>query len=597
MAAPAAPPGSSRTRRTKNSDGPSSSDSIGDETTPLLPNSAGTSAQAIGGIGLPKKSRWCLPRFTNPLDVGVIHPRYKKVPYLAALIIFFNEFDFFLKHVPMRRIVEDLHCIEYYEAHDRNIILKYGHKIPERLCKGTTIQVQTSRTLGIIGVVLMACAFTGALPLGRLADRWGRKWPLFMNKLTWVFFTANHLFVYLMYPRVPIQLLYISGIFAIQGGNFDTGIAILYTSISDVIPRAEDRTSVFFVISAMLPLAQITPPLGGVLLDLDGQGGTPWIPFLIALVSISISAILCATVYPETIQREKKPSSGTRSNGDSQTDNGAKPHTIDDSETSSLLGQGHENNHSNLKQRERPIGTKPGLTVRTEDFFLRTWRAISETLDGLGLPSMILLTFAMFLVVVSRVTVDWQALQQYATIKLEWPLAKTTMTLTIQAIINLLTLSLLLPYLTRLGATHLSASTTSLLLILLCTPLLITGMLLIGISTSPPLFITGIAIYTLGLAFPIALQAYIGTRIAAPNMARVMTVLSLAQTGAKVVSSLVFPTLLEWGLESRMDVMVGLPFFVAAACFAAAGFAVGGHVLLLRAGRGKGSASRGRERV
>ena len=93
------------------------------------------------------------------------------------------------------RMLESLRCIEYYQIHDPTVLDQYGRGIPERLCKSPVIQQQVAKSAGLIIFFLMTGALIGAIPLGRLADIWGRKWILVLNKLTWVFFTSWHLLV------------------------------------------------------------------------------------------------------------------------------------------------------------------------------------------------------------------------------------------------------------------------------------------------------------------------------------------------------------------------------------------------------------------
>ena len=46
-----------------------------------------------------------------------------------------------------------------------------------------------------------------------------------------------------------------------------------------------------------------------------------------------------------------------------------------------------------------------------------------------------------------------------------------------------------------------------------------------------------------------------------------MATLSLTSIFGKLIASIVFPKVLAWGLDTHVDVLVGLPFFVSAAMF------------------------------
>jgi hypothetical protein len=64
------------------------------ETSPLLPRSNSLANSA----DIESKS-WHRFHISNPFRVEVIHPRFKSVPLLVAVIILANESDFYLKYV------------------------------------------------------------------------------------------------------------------------------------------------------------------------------------------------------------------------------------------------------------------------------------------------------------------------------------------------------------------------------------------------------------------------------------------------------------------------------------------------------------------
>src|ERR1700759_5453068 len=88
----------------------------------------------------------------------------------------------------------------------------------------------------------------------------------------------------LAYPLLPIWTLYFSGVSALIGGNFDLGLAILFASFTDVIPDATERASLFFLSTSMQFVGQaVIPPIGGILMNLNGQGNTVEIPLFASL--------------------------------------------------------------------------------------------------------------------------------------------------------------------------------------------------------------------------------------------------------------------------------------------------------------------------
>jgi MFS family permease len=307
------------------------------------------------------------------------------------------------------RLIESLLCIDYYEAHDRSIIDQYGKNIPERLCKANEIQVEVGRMIGLMLFFLMIGAIIVTVPLGHLADTRGRKWCLFNNALTWAFFGSLQLFICtrfpkitsecersiltaidLTYPLLPIWTLYFSGAFALIGGNFDIGVAILFSSVADVVPSNTQRTALFFIISSMMYVAQaIFAPIGGWLLDLDGEGGTPWVPYVIGISSEIGLAVLIAVAYPETLSKSPTPQ-----------------------HNSNLQSSSHES----LKEHNILLKAKKQLSR----IIYHKWKELEDIVQGIGVGSMLLLGLLMLFVTTGTKACDWYALVQYPIMKLGW---------------------------------------------------------------------------------------------------------------------------------------------------------------------------------
>ena len=110
------------------------------------------------------------------------HRRYRFVPLLGCLTIFINEAEYFVKQIALLRGIESLYCIEYYAEIDPEIAA-LGKHIPEKLCKADVIQKQIASTAAGMLVVRMTCAMIGAIPLGYIADRYGRKIVLVLHKV------------------------------------------------------------------------------------------------------------------------------------------------------------------------------------------------------------------------------------------------------------------------------------------------------------------------------------------------------------------------------------------------------------------------------
>ena len=144
------------------------------ERRPLLDSHDGQVAQKEDTIHKPRWQIW--PMFTT------IAPKYRFVPLLGCLLIFTNEAEYFFKQVATMRAIESMYCIEFYSTRDPDLA-NLGKHIPEKLCKDHLIQKQLAKTAGLIMFFRMLSAVIGAIPLGQLADKGGRKIVIVMHKL------------------------------------------------------------------------------------------------------------------------------------------------------------------------------------------------------------------------------------------------------------------------------------------------------------------------------------------------------------------------------------------------------------------------------
>jgi MFS family permease len=87
------------------------------------------------------------------------------------------------------RAIEAMYCYEYY-LEQGSPLVELGKHIPEKLCKDDTIQKQLAKTAGLIMFVRMLTSMVGAIPLGWVADRFGRKAVLILHKVNVCFTCA-----------------------------------------------------------------------------------------------------------------------------------------------------------------------------------------------------------------------------------------------------------------------------------------------------------------------------------------------------------------------------------------------------------------------
>ena len=478
-----------------------------------------------------------------------ISPKYRFIPFLGCLIIFLNEAEYAFKQVAVLRAIEAMYCIEYYNVHDPSTAA-LGKHIPERLCKDNTIQKQLAKTAGYIMFFRMAAAMIGCLPLGQLADKYGRKPVLVMHKVNVVVSNAVWIFVYLLYPILPIWTLYFSGAAGLIGGNFDLGLAMLFASYTDVMPSASERATLFFLTTSMQYVAQaFIPPIGGRLMNLDGKGGTPEIAIFTGLATSLLVMFVTMFCWPETLGESK---SGKTSRDEQNTSD----------EDATLLST---NTSSKRPSLARVIGIK--LHTISSD--------IALAVSGVGFLNILLLALSITSATIGIKATDWFGLVQYPVIKLSWTYPQASAVVSIQAVVMLANFGLLLPTYTRLGTRHLGSATRASFAIMIASAAVLTGgAMLVGLSATSAAFLVGMVVYTLGEGLTVATQAYIASVVDRTYLARVMATLAVAAAGGKAIASAGFPVVLAKGLDTNVRGLIGLPFFVAAGLFVVAGACV-----------------------
>ena len=497
----------------------------------------------------PEKTGWKLPTFTT------ISPRYKWVPFLGCLIIFINEAEYFIKQVATMRAIESMYCYEFYLARGSPLV-DLGKHIPERLCKDDSIQKQLAKTAGLIMFFRMLSAMIGAIPLGWLADRSGRKLVLILHKVNVTITCTVWLLLYLGFPKVPIWTLYLSGLPGLIGGNFDVGLAMLFASYTDVMPSATERATLFFLTTAMQYLAQtFCPTIGAFLMNLDGKGGTSKVNLTVSLVLATFTAVLVIFAFPETVHESKKD----------------KSEQIEESDEEDIT-------QINRAEERRKSWLGRQLHQLSANF--------QESIAGVGMLNILLLATSMMFAATGIKSVDWYAIVQYPVIKLHWTFSQASYIVTMEGFLMLAHFSVLLPLLTGLAVSYFgSPGAGSFCIMAGSALLLIIGAVMIGFSSTAISFVIGVVVYLCGAGLPTATQAYIVSLIGRTKVARVMATLSMASIAGKLFASILFPRVLAIGLDTHIDVLVGLPFFVSAALFVIAAVCVTIVGLLVRTGQ------------
>ncbi|KAI9745860.1 MAG: hypothetical protein M1818_000541 [Claussenomyces sp. TS43310] len=480
----------------------------------------------------------------TPFDV--IAPQYRFVPLLGCAIILLNDAEFFFKQVAMFRAIEAMYCIDYYQTRYVDVAA-LGRDIPEKMCKADLIEKQVASTYGLIMFCrMLPCIFT-AIPLGYLADKVGRRPVLTMHKVGTIVFVLMEILVYLVYPALPIWTLYISGLGALVGANFDLSLAMIFASYTDVMPSEKQRATLFYITTAMQYVGQgFFPIIAGWLINMDGKGGTPEISLFVCLATAILCLAISAFIFPETLN-----SKGAGVQGEAEE---PLMNTSDEDEEDPIVGASQSVRNSYRAMLKSKLRT--------------SWARFHELICGVGALNLLLLTISMFCTNTGIKSIDLLGLVQYPVVKLGWTFSDVTFITSIQAVVYCINYFVLLPSYTRIGGSfRLSSSAISLYIMLGSCFILIAGSTFLGLSTTGGTFILAMAIYTLGTGLPTVTQAYISSLVESDKVARVLAALSTFAIAGKLAATSLGPLIFGLGINSGRVELTGLLFYFCALLF------------------------------
>lgn len=192
--------------------------------------------------------------------------------------------------------------------------------------------------------------------------------------------------------------MYISGVGALVGANFDLSLAMLLASYTDVMPSPKQRATLFFITTAMQYVGQaIFPLIAGWLINLDGEGGTAQVSLFVCLATAFLGLGITIFLFPETLKREgsateaKPLMKSSEEEDDSDDDFGATGKRA----TISFGGQ---------------LKTKLKIS----------WASFNEVMSGVGVLNFLLLVISMLCTNTAIKSIDMFGLIQYPVVKIGW---------------------------------------------------------------------------------------------------------------------------------------------------------------------------------
>ncbi len=167
---------------------------------------------------------------------------------------------------------------------------------------------------------------------------------------------------------------------------------------------------------------------------------------------------------------------------------------------------------------------------------------------------------------------------QYASKRFSWSMGEASLLLSLKGIINLVLLLLILPALSGHLQRRLSPARKELVVAQGSAALLGLGFTIMGLASHPALFGIGVSILALGWGFYAALRSLASALVSETQIGLLNTIIGLVQSVGGLVAGPVLAGAFNYGMALGGS-WIGLPYFVAAGLFAAAGLGVCGVAL------------------
>ncbi|KAK4236022.1 major facilitator superfamily domain-containing protein [Achaetomium macrosporum] len=387
------------------------------------------------------------------------------------------------------------------------------------VCKNPDVQGYLAMLRGWANTFDCIPGIVGAVPYGILSDRWGRRPVLglavFGVVLSFVFMYA----VFYFSDVVPLWVTWFSSGFQLIGGGGAIMIAMLYTTLADVIPTSE-RATVFFQIGAVFLASQmVAGPIGGAMLVWG-----PWIPLLVGL-AVLIVANLSVLFLPETM-------------------------------------------HLHARKRVAEDGDRDGSsTPKATNLWQKACAGLAEVWNFvLGNKSLAFLMLSLVFCILGRYV--GEILLQYATDRYGWSWSVASMVLTIRNAGSLVTLLCLLPVASwlcvqRLGMT---AVAKDLWLARWSGVTQILGSLLLAAAVNGGLFSFGLVWLAIGSGMTALIRSLLNALVEEHHVGTVNSLVGFME----MVGGTAAGPLLAASLRAGLDLggaWIGLPFITSGSFF------------------------------
>ncbi|KAF7906922.1 hypothetical protein EAE99_011989 [Botrytis elliptica] len=472
---------------------------------------------------------------SRPTTVGthsLIHQTHSPriIILLLTTIVFIIGFGIYLVWIPSMRIYEDILCHRYYEELQGRGEVGLSSTIDEARCKGDKVQEELNILTAVLETLKALPGMFMAVPYGLLADKIGRKPVFALSILGLLLSLLFEVFIMSEWMMLPIRAVWFAPFLQFIGGGEKTASAIFYAIISDVTTQDERANAFLFAACASLSAELIAPTVAAAIMVYS-----PRISICCGVFVLTSGLLCLITFVPETLHLHA-----------SQTQTST---LVPDDSSSEYISDSSSDFNEPLKPKR-----KSTITRRLSDFYTTSRPLLTLPVLLLLLPSMTR--------VIGQQSIDLCI--RYISTRFSIPLSHASLILSLRALINILLLLIVIPFLSSLLITkfHFSSTHKDLLLARISSLFLILGALTIAISPSLHLTIIGLIIYTLGTGFVSLVRSLITGLVDQKHVARIFAMIAVVETSSALLAGPAVAGLYELGLVWRGEWTgwLGLPF-------------------------------------
>ncbi|KAI1385372.1 major facilitator superfamily transporter [Hypoxylon trugodes] len=473
-------------------------------------------------------------------DAPTVGIRRRTSPKLAIvallLLLLLVNLSTSLYQLPLNRVIERRLCREYYSTHDPPAIDRNG-SIDEKLCKIDPVQKSLAWMTGIMDTLWIVGDFVMTIPIGFIAEKYGRKTVLWLNLTPRLFMLAWTIVVGYFEESLPLKAIVAAPSLSILGGEcvFNSIIYALAASLTD--DNVVRATYFSWTNAVSYVVTFVGPGLAGA--TMTAHLLLPfWIGICLLVLAIPTISLLTDPAHTSTMsedeQRQPLISSPTLKAQTSRT---------------SILGPVIERIrtlHSIVRSHPR------NLTLLLISFFLT-----------------------------SLASSDTKLLAQFISKRYHWEFASAGYLLSAKAIVNFTLLTLVIPTILRSRGTHNETQSPSLSdrdnirYARICLVFSVLGALAIAAAITVWLLFPSLLLYSLGAALPVFTLGLLKSPSVSPKdtdpttnskdpEAHIFSIVMMVKTLGSLVGAPLMATLWVRGIATST---LGVPYLVSAALY------------------------------